>query len=112
MRMHDFIKNFRKEYVFEYYSRIVEGFKDYNKITKVKMLDEIYNTYDNPNNIIDICTIKELKYLQKKLNNEIPKSSKNILVTDKYNWEVRNLQNKFLLDFEENIPEDGFMSSF
>ncbi len=106
MRMHDLIIHFGKGIVFENYSRIVEEFKDYDKITKVKMLDEIYNVYDNPDNIIDICTTKELKYLKKVLNNEIPESSKSFLVEDEYEWEVRNLRSKFLLDFEKNIPEE------
>ena len=101
MKMHDLIKALRKDYVFEYYTRIVEEFKDYEKITKVKMLDEIYAVYDNPNNIIDICTTRELKYLQKVLNNEIPESSKNFRIKDKYDWEVRTLKSKFLLDFEK-----------
>ncbi len=106
MKMHDLIKALRKDYVFEYYTRIVEEFKDYEKITKVKMLDEIYAVYDNPNNIIDICTTRELKYLQKVLNNEIPESSKNFRIKDKYDWEVRTLKSKFLLDFEKEIPEE------
>lgn len=37
MKMYDEINGFRKEYVYEQYTRIVEDFKDYEKITKVKM---------------------------------------------------------------------------
>ena len=57
--MYDEISSFNKEYIYEKYVRIVESFKDYEKITKVKMLDAIYKVYDNPDNIIDICTTRE-----------------------------------------------------
>ena len=56
MKMSEEIKGFKKEYVYDKYTRIVNNFKDYDKITKVKMLDAIYNVYNDYNNIIDICT--------------------------------------------------------
>lgn len=112
--MYGEINSFRKEYVYEQYTRIVEDFKDYEKITKVKMLDAIYKVYDNPDNIIDICTTKELKFLKMVLNNRLTEkySIKDLLskefshVNDKYDWEIRTLKNKFLLDYERNIPEE------
>ena len=58
------IKYYKKEYVFDSYSRIVEDFKDYEKITKVNMLKAIFNVYSDYQNIIDICTTRELKYLK------------------------------------------------
>ena len=58
------IKYYKKEYVFDSYSRIVEDFKDYEKITKVNMLKEILKVYSDYQNIIDICTGRELKYLR------------------------------------------------
>lgn len=105
MRMHDLINSYEKGYVFEYYSRIVKEFKNYEKITKTKMLDEVYKVYDDSYNIIDICTTRELRYLQKVLNNKVPKNSSDY-PTDKYYFEVRTLQNKFLLDSEKNIPDE------
>ena len=106
MNMHELIKNYRKDYVFENYTRIVEKFKDYEKITKVKMLDEIYKVYDNPDNIIDICTTRELQYLEKVLNGKIQKNQYDYKIKDKYEWEVRALRSKFLLDYDKNIPEE------
>ncbi len=106
MNMHELIKSYRKDYVFENYTRIVEEFKDYEKISKVKMLDEIYKVYDNPDNIIDICTSRELKYLENLLNGKIIKSKDDYKVKDKYDWEVRTLRSKFLLDHERDIPEE------
>ena len=106
MNMHELIKNYRKDYVFENYTRIVEKFKEYEKITKVKMLDEIYKVYDNPDNIIDICTTRELQYLEKVLNGKIQKNQYDYKIKDKYEWEVRALRSKFLLDYDKNIPEE------
>ncbi len=118
MKMYDEIRNLKKEYVFERYTRIVEKYKDYDKITKVKMLDEIYNVYSDYNNIIDICTTRELKYLKMVLDNKIslsellenPKELKIEYLDKKYNWERENLQHKFLLYYdyykESYIPEE------
>ena len=57
MKMFEEIKDFRKEYVYEQYTRIVEDFKEYDKITKTKMLEAIYKVYEDSYNIIDICTV-------------------------------------------------------
>ena len=118
MKMYDEINNLKKEYVYEQYTRIVEDYKDYEKITRVKMLDAIYKVYDNPDNIIDICTTRELKYLKMVLDNKFtlddfmknPKKCKIKYLDDKYNWERETLYNKFLLDYnyhkESIIPEE------
>lgn len=118
MRMYDEIKRFKKEYVFEKYTRIVDNFKDYDKITKIKMLDEIYDVYNDYNNIIDICTVRELKYLKMVLDNKLtmddllknPKELKIKYLDKKYDWERENLYHKFLLNYdfykESHIPEE------
>lgn len=118
MKMYEEIKHFKKEYVYERYTRIVNNFKDYDKITKVKMLDAIYDVYSDYNNIIDICTTRELKYLKMVLNNKLtiedllknPKELKIEYLDEKYNWERENLHHKFLLDYdyykESHIPEE------
>lgn len=103
MKMYDEIKRRGKEFVYDKYIRIVKAFKDYEKITKVKMLDAIYNIYSDPNNIIDICTTRELKLLKKLLNNEVINSNK-------YDWELEQLSCKFLvmrgIDRNFKIPEE------
>ena len=118
MKMYEGINGFRKEYVYEQYTRIVEDFKDYDKITKVKMLDAIYKIYDNPDNIVDICTTRELKYLKMVLDNKFtlddllinPGKFEIKYLDDKYNWERETLKHKFLLDYdyykESHIPEE------
>ena len=118
MKMYNEINGFRKEHVYEEYTRIVEDFKDYEKITKVKMLDAIYKVYDNPDNIVDICTTRELKYLKMVLDNKYtlddllksPGKYDIKYLSEEYNWERETLCHKFLLDYdyykESHIPEE------
>lgn len=118
MKMYDKINDYRKEYVYEQYMRIVDNIKDYDKITRTKMLDAIYDIYSDFNNIIDICTIRELKYLKMVLDNDLTlddvissAGKKRIKYLDhKYDWERKTLKNKFLLisDFydESYVPEE------
>lgn len=103
MKMHDEVKYMKKDFVYEQYTRIVENFKDYEKISRVKMLDEIYDVYSNYHNIIDICTTKELKYLEM-----ILKDSKQVM-KKKYDWERTQLYKKFLIYSRRDnysIPEE------
>ena len=96
MKLYDEIKYFRKDYVYEQYVRIVDEFKDYEKITKVKMIKAIYDVYNEPDNIINLCTTRELKYLKKILNEQSTKDNllkpdektKMISPDDKYKWEI------------------------
>lgn len=118
MKMYEEINGFKKEYVYERYTRIVHDFKDYDKITKVKMLDAIYDVYSDYSNIIDICTTRELKYLKMVLDNKLtiddllknPNELKIEYLDKKYDWERENLRHKFLLDYdcykESHIPEE------
>ena len=135
MKMLEEVKHLRKEFVYEQYTRIVPDFKDYEKITKTKMIEAIYKIYSDYNNIINICTTRELKYLKKVLNgkinkkinipedfnlqnatedelNEILKQREKIKQQEKKTaWERKNLYDKFLIRFDyENdkkiIPEE------
>lgn len=118
MKMYEEINHLKKGYVYERYTRIVHDFKDYDKITKVKMLDAIYDVYRDYNNIIDVCTTRELKYLKMVLDNKLtiddllknPNELKIEYLDEKYNWERENLRHKFLLDYdyykESHIPEE------
>lgn len=113
MSKYDDVKYLDKEFVYTQYIRIVKNVKEYNKITKGKILDEIYKIYSNPDNIIGICTTKELKYLKMLLDGKLEKyySKENALLyllvvkEDKYFWESTNLIQKFLLDSKGNIPD-------
>ena len=109
MKMYNEINYLRKDYVYDSYTKIVDDFKDYEKITKVKMLDAIYKVYSDYNNIISLCTVRELKYLKKLIENQNDiKESKE---KEKVAWEENCLRDKFLVRYDENhrylvIPEE------
>ena len=106
--MYERINWYKKEYVHEQYSRIVEHFKNYDKITKKKMLESVYKVYNDFNNIIDICTTRELKFLKMLFNKN---SSLKELLSDKYEWERKMLANKFLIQYDYDqvfIPDEIF----
>ena len=100
-KMYEMIKNYEKDYIHNQYARIVEKFKNYDKISVKKMLDEIYEVYSDYKNIINICTVRELKYLEMILDNNIDNEK---LIDDKYLWEKNNLEEKFLIQY--NCIED------
>ena len=107
-KMYERINWYKKEYVHEQYSRIVEHFKNYDKITKKKMLESVYKVYNDFNNIIDICTTRELKFLKMLFNKN---SSLKELLSDKYEWERKMLANKFLIQYDYDqvfIPDEIF----
>ena len=54
------------------------------------MLEAIYKVYEAPKNIIDICTTRELKYLQMSID------GKKEINAAKYMWEKTNLANKLI----------------
>lgn len=94
-RMSERINWYRKEYVYNQYLRITGRYNKYDRITKKKMLDIIYNkVYNNYNNIIDLCTFRELKYLEMLLKSE--KDMKD-LGSEEYSWERNTLRDKFLI---------------
>ena len=93
-KMFERINWYKKEYVHDNYSRIVEPFKNYERISKKKMLEEIYKVYDNPENIVDICMTKELKFLKMLLDS---KTDMDELCSEKYSWERKTLCDKFLI---------------
>ena len=94
MKLLDEVKRYDKEVVFDNYSKIVADFKNYEKITKVKMIEEVKKVYSDYHNIISICTVSELKLLKLVVesNGEVVD-----LDRDKYSWEIDHLRHKFLL---------------
>ena len=61
MKIIDNINMYDKDGVFDSYSRIVEDFKDYDNVTRKQMIKEMYKVYETPENIVDLCTERELK---------------------------------------------------
>lgn len=60
------------------------------------MLKKVEDFYSNSNNILEICTERELKFLKKVLNNE------DKLFDEKYYWERHKLSDKLLVGLYEN----------
>ena len=85
MKMEKRLKQTANEVIYNTYSRIVDNPLKYENITGKKMLKKVEAFYSNPNNILEICTDRELKFLKKVLNNE------NKLFDEKYYWERHKL---------------------
>lgn len=135
MKMIEEVNHKRKEYVYEEYTKIVDNYKEYDKITKVKMIKTIYEIYSDYQNIISLCTSRELKYLRSLLN---PSQEEDELTTEdlilywhdeskskeaaerlkkykekkeKVAWEEKTLRDKFLITMDNKnnkyvIPEE------
>lgn len=65
MKYLDEINYYRKDWVHRNYARIVDEFKDYEKISKKKMLEEVFHLYENSNVILSICSYSEIMLLKK-----------------------------------------------
>ena len=98
MKLYDYLMNFKKEGVYDIYFRVCFDRKDYNAITKKKMIEEIIMVYQNPYILIDLCSAKELKLIEKllKLKGKDPKKSEKLLME---NQEIfYTLSSKALVD--------------
>ena len=70
MKMIEHLKETSKENAYNAYYRISDDPKEYEKITGKKIIEEIIKIYSNPSPIIELCSEKELKFLERILNNE------------------------------------------
>ena len=104
-KIYERINWYRKDFIHERYTRIVYDFKDYEKISRTKMLEEVYKIYDDYNNIKDICTTRELKYLKNIIEGKIIFNKEN---SEKYKWESDTLHSKFLLEYD-SFKEENFI---
>lgn len=95
----------RKEFIYECYCNIVANPKEYKKITRNKMFDEIIKTYSNIKNIQDILTYKEAKLLKKALKNNQVKANHDNLSLSLYR-KMLLLPNFNTIDDILYIPEE------
>lgn len=93
MTIRDFLKNDSKDIVYDKYLRIVYDIKDYERITKNKMIDEILKEYSQEEYLYSLCTKRELDVLKKIYNDGI---SEDILRNNKI--EMYNLIDKLIVD--------------
>ena len=104
MTLKESLEEFNKELLFDYYIRIIPNHKSYTRTTKEQMKDEILQEYKNYNNIIDICTTRELKYL-----NLLIENNNNLPYNFKYDWEINSLDEKLIIVYDDEqiyIPEN------
>ncbi len=104
MKFIDTIKKnvYRKVYFYEKYEKIINNPREYEKITTKKIFEEVIEYYSsNINNVISICTLKELKFLKLLLEND-----NNLLSSNEYKFEISELESKLILYvdiFNDNI---------
>ena len=103
MRLFDELVNENKADLYDFYCRINLDFKNYERVTKKQMAQYAVDFYSVTNNIIDICTTKELSYLQevieskKYIYNKIDENQ----IIERY-WPIRELRKKHLLALNED----------
>lgn len=91
MKMIEQLKETSKGNAYNVYYRISDDPKEYEKITGKKIIEEIIKIYSNPGTIIELCSEKELKFLERILNNE------DDIYDDKYVWEHVELMAKMII---------------
>lgn len=89
MKLKDEFIKFPKEMVYEMYMSIVYNCKDYDSITRGKMLDEILKEYKQEHYLYSICTERELKFLKYSQDKKLTKKD-----LETYEWEIRELNKK------------------
>lgn len=109
MKIKELVNGLRKEYVYQCYCRFVDCPKEYKKITKVKMVEEVYDYYkEDIRNLF--CMIDKEEY---KLLKEIVVEKKKVeFSVDVYRKEMDSLQEKSLLFLSRKgvyeIPEEAY----
>lgn len=93
MKLKEVYAKLKKEELYFMYERIVYKTKDYENITRSKMLDEILKEMSKKDFVYQLCTYKELDFLIKLKDKKINKKD-----LEKYSREIANLYEKFILD--------------
>lgn len=91
--------NLDKGYIYDIYFRVVQLPKKYTSITRKKMLEEIIKQY-TPQYIVDICTCRELKFLEKVVKN-VP-----VNYSPDYEFEIETLADKLLYNYESGLTQE------
>lgn len=89
MKLKDEYKRLPKDIVYDTYLSIVYNIKDYDDITRPKMLDAIIKEYGQKNFLYSICTSRELEFLKYISNNKFK-----IEDLKRYEWEIKELNKK------------------
>lgn len=103
MRLFDELVSRNKVELYDFYCRINQDFKNYESVTKKQMAQYAVDFYSVANNIIDICTTKELDFLQEVLDskNYIYNKMDENQILEK-SWRIKELRRKHLLCLNED----------
>ena len=93
MKLKDYLKSWSKQSTYELYIRLIYEIKDYEKITKNKMIDDIVDIYHEPNYLFNIYKEKEIKFLKKIREGKLSLSD-----SYKYYWEINELNEIILCE--------------
>lgn len=100
MKLKDFIKNVPKERVYQFYSKITDEPKDYDRVTRASMYDAIIKTYkENPEIISRLSTSEELSILKNIIMNPVSSNKSNSYIDYLL---FSNLKKNFLIYAEED----------
>ena len=103
MRLYDELLSESKNDLFGFYCRIDLNCKEYESTTKKQMIHYVIDFFSNPDNIIGICTVKELNFLQEILNSE--NYTIDNIVQDQVlekSWQIDELRKKHILYLTED----------
>lgn len=89
MKLKDEFVKLPKYEAYDMYEKIVYNVKDYDDITRSKMLNEILKQYELENYMYHICTTRELEFLSQFQNKKLKPNE-----IKKYKWEIETLNRK------------------
>ena len=102
MKLKEQLANFSKPMMYDRYLSIVYDNKEYESITKNKMIDKIINEYSQKDFLYHICTKKELEFLDLVYHNKL-----NLEEAYKYDFCIRELRKKCILaEFSLDIYDE------
>ena len=106
MKLSDILNNniVDKKNLYKSYVKIVDNPSIYQKITKRKMVEELLEFYSKAENLLSICTLKEIKFLKSLVEN-----NNKLETIHKYHFETVELDDKFIIcvgPFETSIYEE------
>lgn len=107
MRLVDGINDIGKRISYGLYTKIFpKDYKQYDKITCKKMAEQILDFYQDPQNIINLCTEKELKFLQLLTEKEDFCWELQDDLYKEYYWEIHLLSEKLIIClYDDNSVE-------
>ena len=106
----EYLKEFTKEDIYDIYRVLNVRIKNYDKITRNKMLEVIESEYEDYHNIISICTLKELTFLKELV---AKKKIKIQNINELQDFILSNLSSKLLIKLagDEVTLMDGLENS-